>query len=76
MGGNNSTRKFRKKVNSYPKIFLDQENDFASIKLSRGIEAKSFVRQGFVFCTDSKGKILEIQILNLSLLADQKKRAS
>ena len=59
-----------KKVKSGPEIYLDKENDFASIRLAKGIEAKSYEKDGFVFLEDSKGKIIEIQILNLSRLKD------
>ncbi len=59
-----------KKVTKGPQIFLDKDNDFASIKIAPGIEAKSYVKDGFVFLEDAKGRIIEIQILNLSRLAD------
>ena len=59
-----------KKMKSKPEIFLDKDNDFASIRLADGIEAKSYEKDGFVFLEDSKGKIIEIQILNLSRLAE------
>ena len=58
----------------YPQIFVDQEADFASIKLSYGIEAKSYLKDGFVFCEDKKGNILEIQILNLTQLKSSTKQ--
>jgi len=59
-----------KKLKGMPKIFFDKDNDFASIRLTDGIEAKSYEKDSFIFLEDSKGKIIEIQILNLSRLAD------
>ena len=58
-----------KKALKTPEVSLDVENDFASIRLSSGIEAKSYEKNGFLFSEDSKGKIIEIQILNLSAIA-------
>ena len=52
-----------------PQVFVDHEADFASIKISSGVEAKSYVKDGFVFLEDRAGKIIEIQVLNLSGLA-------
>ncbi len=52
------------KKTSFPKVFQDKENDFVSIRLADGIEAKSYVKKGFVFLENSRGKIIEIQILN------------
>jgi hypothetical protein len=74
MGRPNSHGQFRKKtitkptVRFEPLIFVDHDSDFASIKISSGVEAKSYVKDGFVFCENSKGKIIEIQVLNLSQL--------
>lgn len=59
-----------KKIKKSPEVFLDKDNDFASIRLSDGIEAKSYEKDGFIFLEDSKGKVIEIQILNLSRLAE------
>ena len=59
-----------------PEIFLDKENDFASIRLADGIEAKSYEKDGFIFLEDSKGKVIEIQILNLSRLAKNLKHTA
>lgn len=52
-----------------PTIFIDAENDFASIKIKEGTETRSYVKDGFVFCENSDGDIIEIQILNLSELS-------
>ncbi len=35
---------------------------------AQGVEAKSFERDGFLFSLDAKGKVIEVQILNLSTL--------
>lgn len=59
-----------KKVRKSPEVFLDKENDFASIRLAPGVEAKSYEKDGFVFLEDGKGRVIEIQILNLSRLAE------
>lgn len=59
-----------------PKIFIDAENDFASIKIKEGSEAKSYEKDGFIFCEDEKGNIIEIQILNLEHLSKLKNQAS
>ena len=52
-----------------PNIYIDAENDFASIKIKEGIEAKSYDKDGFVFCEDKDGNVIEIQILSLVNLA-------
>ena len=52
------------KISNFPKVVIDLDNNFASIRLNEGIESKSYEKDGFVFSEDSKGKILEIQILN------------
>jgi hypothetical protein len=56
----------------FPRVHVDIEADFASIKLAPGIEAKSYVKDGFVFCEDKKGRIIEVQLLNLSDLRKKK----
>ena len=71
--------KFSRKVTlkkDFPQIHLDREADFASIKMAPGIEASSYLKDGFVFCEDAKGKIIEVQILNLSQLRRLAKRAA
>lgn len=63
----------REKMKSeYPQVHVDLESDFASIKIAHGVEAKSYVRDGFVFCEDKEGKVIEVQVLNLSDLAKKK----
>ncbi|MBK7962473.1 MAG: hypothetical protein IPK04_15560 [Bdellovibrionales bacterium] len=76
---NGSVRSKMKKKSSksptFPEVYIDQDADFASIKLAPGIEAKSFVKDGFVFCQDKKGQIIEIQVLNLSDLKPKRSAA-
>jgi hypothetical protein len=55
-----------------PEVYIDKENDFASIKIAMGTEARSYVQDGFVFCEDSDGNVIEVQILNLSELSRMK----
>jgi hypothetical protein len=52
----------------FPEVFVDADADFASIKLAPGVEAKSYERDGFIFCEDKSGKVIEVQVLNLSAL--------
>ena len=73
MARHNDNDKISKEVkNKYPQIFIDADADFASIKIAPGIEAKSYNKNGFIFCEDKKGKIIEIQVLNLSELKKNK----
>jgi hypothetical protein len=76
MGRNNSHDKLRSKVGALPKVFIDRENDFAAIKIAKGIEYKSYEKDGFIFCEDKAGRIIEIQVLNLSKLPALFKKAS
>ncbi len=76
MGRNNGHGKLSKKVETFPKILIDKENDFASIKISKGIEARSYEQDGFVFCEDKSGRVIKIQVLNLSKLPELLKRSS
>jgi hypothetical protein len=57
----------KKQLKKTPEIFFDSENDFAS---------KSYEKDGFIFSEDAKGKIIEIQILNLSLLSKSSKKSA
>ncbi len=64
MGRRHSHGSVQEKVrgkSEYPQVFLDQDSDFASIKIAPGVEAKSYARDGFVFCEDKKGNIIEVQ---------------
>ncbi len=78
MGSHNGHGKISKKnvKNKFPQIYVDKDLDFASIKLSKGIEEKSYEKDGFIFCEDKKGNIIEIQILNLSDLKKLEKFAA
>lgn len=76
MGRNNAHGKLSKKVESFPKIFIDKENDFAAIKIAKGVEHKSYEKDGFIFCEDKAGPVIEIQVLNLSKLPELLKKAS
>lgn len=76
MGHNNSHDKLSKKVGPFPQVFIDKENDFAAIKIAKGIEHKSYEQDGFIFCEDKLGRIIEIQVLNLSKLPALLKKAS
>jgi len=58
----------------FPQVFVDRDADFASIKLASGVEARSYERDGFVFCEDRRGRVIEVQVLNLSDL--RKRRAA
>ncbi|MGK5083343.1 hypothetical protein WDW37_08545 [Bdellovibrionota bacterium FG-1] len=69
---NGSLRKKVDAVQVFPQILVDAEADFASIKLAPGIEAKSYAKDGFVFCEDKKGRVIEVQVLNLSELHKKK----
>jgi hypothetical protein len=56
----------RKKIEKrFPDVTIDLQNKFASIKLHPGVEARSYQKRGFVFCEDRRGRIIEIQVLNL-----------
>lgn len=82
MGRSNRHGSLRKKINKVPakkfepNIFIDHGGDFASIKIAPGVEAKSYIKDGFVFCEDRAGNIIEIQVLNLSELAKKKDTAA
>jgi hypothetical protein len=67
----------KKTLKQYPELYVDKEADFASLKIAPGVESRSYVKDGIVVCEDGKGKILEIQLLNLkSLLQSDKKLAA
>lgn len=71
MVGNNSSSKLSKKkiVKKktakvvYPKILVDKENDFISIKFKSGVEVKSYSKKGILFSEDEDGEVIEIQVL-------------
>jgi hypothetical protein len=64
----------KKSVNDYPEVFIDKDADFASIKVAPGIESRSYEKDGVIVCEDQKGRIIEIQLLNLKSLLSSKKR--
>jgi hypothetical protein len=61
-----------KKKSFKPEVYIDTDSDFASIKIAPGIEARSYIQDGFVFCEDKNGKVIEVQVLNLSQLGKKK----
>ena len=73
MAGHHRHGKLRaENIESYPWVYVEKGLDYASIKIAPGVEAMSYVKDGVVFCEDAKGKVIEIQILNLSRLARRK----
>jgi hypothetical protein len=76
MGRHNGHGKLSKKIDKFPHITIDRENDFASIKIAKGIEHVSYEKNGFVFCEDKSGRVIEIQVLNLSKLPKLLDKAS
>jgi hypothetical protein len=80
MGRINRHGQLQKKVSSTkfknfePEVFIDHDADFASIKIGSGVEARSYIKDGFVFCEDKQGKVIEVQVLNLSELAKKKNK--
>ena len=76
MGRNNSHDKLPNKVGILPQVFIDKESDFAAIKIAKGIEHKSYEQDGFIFCEDKAGRIIEIQFLNLSKLRALSKKVT
>lgn len=74
--GHGSVRKKKVKAEEFPQIHVDANADFASIKLAAGVESRSYQKDGFIFCEDKNGQIIEIQVLNLSDLKDLKKTSA
>ena len=54
------------KESTYPEVYVDPDADFAAVKLAPGIEARSYVKDGVLFSEDKRGRVIEIQFLNLS----------
>ena len=78
MARNHRTRKLstqvkRKKPHYVPQVLIDHDADFAAIKIAPGIEAKSYIVDGILFSENKSGKIIEIQVLNLSRLKKSSK---
>ncbi len=65
---NGHGRLSKKLTKKMPEVYVDKELDFASIKLAKGVEVRSYAKDGFIFCEDSRGRIIEVQVLNLSHL--------
>lgn len=74
--GHGTIRRKGVKSSAYPQVYVDKDADFASIKLAPGVESKSYARDGFVFCEDARGRVIEIQVLNLSGLKLKSGRAA
>ena len=71
MARDNSSNKLSKKkvvkkakiVKSvFPKVLRDVENNFLSIKLKKGVEAKSYLKDGILFSENEDGEVIEIQV--------------
>jgi hypothetical protein len=60
-------RSKRSKQEKFPAVFVDRDADFESIRLGPGVEANCYLKDGIVFSEDAKGRVIEIQIVNLSL---------
>ena len=58
-----SKKKVMKKSKPYPKVKIDKENNFISIKFNKGIEAKSYLKKGILFSENEDGEVIEIQIV-------------
>ena len=56
----------------FPQVYFDKDSDFAAIKLAPGIEEKSYEKDGILFSEDKSGRIIEIQVLNVSQFKKQK----
>lgn len=60
----------------FPKILIDPDLDFASIRLQDGVEQKSYLKEGILFAENAEGQVIEIQTLNLSALRPRQASAS
>ncbi len=62
-----SKKKVVKKVkvvkSVYPKVLRDEENNFLSIKLKAGVEAKSYLKKEILFSENEDGEVIEIQVV-------------
>ena len=56
-------KKVINKLKPFPKVNIDKENNFISIKFNKGIEAKSYLKKGILFSENTEGEVLEIQIV-------------
>ena len=57
------------KAEQFPVVSIDEEFDFASIKLAPGIEARSYLKDGVLFSEDAEGRVIELQIINVKKAA-------
>jgi hypothetical protein len=64
------------KPQQFPMVSIDKDADFATIKLAPGIEAKSYLKDGVLFSEDAKGRVIELQILNVSLTTTPRPKKS
>jgi hypothetical protein len=62
------------KAQEFPIVSIDEDSDFASIKLAPGIEAQSYLKDGILFSENAKGHVIELQILNLSLTTTPRRK--
>jgi len=58
----------------FPKILIDPDLDFASIRLQDDVEQKSYLKEGILFAENAEGQVIEIQTLNLSALRPSSSR--
>ena len=70
--GHGPVRRKKVKRTEYPQVFVDADSDYASVKIAPRVEARSYEKDGFVFCEDGHGNVIEIQLLNLSALKKSK----
>jgi hypothetical protein len=62
MDRHNDHGRLSKKVSKkLPEVYIDEDLDCASIKIAHGVESKSYVKDGFVFCEDSRGVSLKFR---------------
>ena len=64
------------KAQQFPVVSIDRDANFACIKLAPGIEAKSYLKDGVLFSEDAKGRVIELQILNVSLTTTPRPKKS
>lgn len=58
----------------FPMVSADSGTGFAVIKLAPGIESMSYLKDGVLFSEDAKGRVIELQILNVDSLPPPRKR--
>ena len=70
--GDGPVRRKTVKRKEFPQVFVAADSDFASVKIAPGVESRSYEKDGFVFCEDERGNVIEIQLLNLRALSATK----